>query len=355
MLKIFAALIIAVAFAAGGYVIQARYGQKPAEGRAQQAPNVIVEEVVRRELLDMVEAVGTTYAQESITVTAPVTDPIVELRFDDGAKVKRGDVLVALDTRTLGAQLQSARATLDEAEKQLERVQTLAGRGTATDVRLDEQERARNIAKAEVDRMLAEIDRRMIRAPFDGVLGLRRVSVGALVQPGTELATLQDTSVLKLDFAVPELYLTSLKAGQEIIGKSPVYPEKEFKGSISAVESVVDPVSRAVTVRAIIPNPDGALTPGMLMTVGVIRERAAPLMAPEEAVISSGDQRFVFKVEGDKARRVAVKTGRRKPGYIEIVSGLNERDVIVADGVIRVRDGGQIKPQPRGAANGGAS
>ncbi|MBC8050889.1 MAG: efflux RND transporter periplasmic adaptor subunit [Chitinophagales bacterium] len=355
MLKVFAALLIAGVFAAGGYYIQTEFGQKKQEAKAPAAPTVIVDAVVRRELIDLIEAVGTTFAKDSIVVTAPVTDPIVDLLFNDGQKVKKGDVLVELDTRSLVAQLESARATFDEAQKQLDRVQTLTTRGNATETRLDEQERTRNTSKAEVDRMMAEIDRRKIRAAFDGVMGLRRVSVGALVQPGTELATLQDTSVLKLDFTVPELYMGGLKPGQEVIAKSPVFPNKDFKGVISAVEGVINPSSRSVTVRALIPNPDGALTPGGLMTVGVVRERAMPIMAPEEAVISLGDQRFVFKVEpGDKVKRVAVKTGRRKPGFIEITEGLSERDVIVVDGVIRVRDGGSIKPQPR-SGNGGAS
>ncbi len=355
MLKVFSALLIAGLFAAGGYYIQTQYGQKKQEAKAPAAPSVMVDAVTRRELIDLIEAVGTTYAKDSIIVTAPVTDPIVDLLFTDGQKVIKGDVLVELDTRSLVAQLASARATLDEAQKQFDRVQTLTTRGNATETRFDEQERTRNTSRAEVDRMLAEIDRRKIRAPFDGVMGLRRVSVGALVQPGTELATLQDTSVLKLDFTVPELYMGNLKAGQEVIAKSPVFPNKEFKGVISAVEGVINAASRSVTVRALIPNSDGTLTPGGLMTVGVVRERAMPIMTPEEAVVSLGDQRFVFRVEpGDKVRRIEVKTGRRKPGYIEITEGLSERDVIVVDGVIRVRDGGAIRPQPRTGNGGGA-
>ncbi len=355
MYKVLAALLIAGIFAGGGYYIQTQYGQKKQEAKTPPPPIVIVDAVGRRELVDLIEAVGTTYAKDSIVVTAPVTDPIVDLLFTDGQKVKKGDILIELDTRSLVAQLASARATLEEAQKQLDRVQTLTNRGNATETRLDEQERTRNTAKAEVDRMLAEIDRRKIRAPFDGVMGLRRVSVGALVQPGTELATLQDTSVLKLDFTVPELYMGGLKAGQEVLAKSPVFANKDFKGVISAVEGVINTASRSVTVRALIPNPDGALTPGGLMTVGVVRERANPIMAPEEAVISLGDQRFVFRVEpGDKVKRVAVKTGRRKPGYIEITEGLSERDVIVVDGVIRVRDGATIRPQQRTGNGSGA-
>lgn len=355
MRKAFAALVILALIAASGYYVQSLGGKKDTQGRQQAAPPVIVEPLSRRELVDQIEAIGTTYAKESVVLTAPVTDPVVEIKFEDGQKVKKGDVLVSLDTSVARAQLASAKATLEEAEKQLERIRTLASRGSTAETRLDEQERTRNTSKAEVDRMNAEIDRRIIRAPFDGIVGLRRVSVGALVQPGTDLVTIQDTSTLKLDFSVPEVFLASIRPGQEIIAKTPVYPEKSFPGTISAIDPRVDPVARAFVVRAILPNADSALAPGMLMTVGVIRERVMALMAPEEAVVSVGDTRYVFKLaEDNKVSRVAVEIGRRAPGYIEIIKGLSEKDVIVVEGVIRVKDGSKVIPKPR-AANGSTS
>ncbi len=349
MLRILAFFVIAGAFGGAGYFLYSHYGNNAGAARQEIAVPVIVEPAARRELVDQIEAIGTTYAMESVTLTAPVTDPVVEIKFQDGQTVKKGDVLVSLDTSVLKAQLASAKATLDEAQKQLDRIQTLTSRGASTETRRDEQERIRDTAKAEVDRIAAEIDRRIIRAPFDGVVGFRRVSVGMLVQPGTELASLQDTSVLKLDFTVPELYLASLKQGQEIVARSPVYPDKRFSGKISAVESIVDPVSRAVYVRALIPNPDGTLAPGMLMTVGVIRERVMALMVPEEAVITLGDQRFLYRLEeGNTVKRVLIKTARRLPGYIEVVEGLKDGDTFVVDGVIRIKDGATVRPLPRG-------
>jgi len=355
MIKALIALLVLGLIGAGGYYVHSQGAGKAPPQRTAGIPPVIVEAIGKRELVDQIEAVGTTYALESVVLTAPVTDPVVEIRFSDGQRVRKGDVLVALDTSVIRAQLASAKATLEEAEKQLERTRTLATRGTAAETRLDEQERIRNTAQAEVERYEAELARRMVRAPFDGIVGLRRVSVGTLVQPGTELITIQDTSVLKLDFSVPELFFPSLRPGQEIIARTPALPGRTFTGTVSAVDPRVDPVARAVTVRALLPNPDGALTSGMLMTVNLIRERANVLMVPEEAMISLADRRYVFRLNGDDTvSRIPVATGRRIPGYIEITGGLNEKDVIIVDGVIRARDGGKVKPQLR-ASNGGTS
>jgi membrane fusion protein (multidrug efflux system) len=326
----------------------------PNEGRQQRAqtPPVLVETVKRQEFVDQIEAIGTTFAQDSIVLAAPVTELIGRINFDDGQRVKRGDVLVELSSDVVKAQLASAEATLTEAEKQLARIQTLSERGTATEVRLDEQLRVRDTARADVARIEAELERRIIRAPFDGVIGLKRVSLGALVQPGADLATLQNIATLKLDFTVPEIYFASLKASQDIIARSPVYPNREFKGQVSVIDPRVDEVSRAVTVRALLPNSSGELKPGMLMSVSVIRERAEVLMVPEQAVVSIGRKSYVYRLQDqNKLKQTEIGTGRRKPGFIEVVSGLSEADVIVVEGTVRVKDGMTVQPQNR-SANG---
>jgi membrane fusion protein (multidrug efflux system) len=346
-----AGVLIAGSAAAGAYFL-GYLGEAESQARRQeQTPPVIAGEVKRRALVDRIEAIGTTFANESVTLTAPVTELIQSVNFEDGEKVKRGDVLIELSTAVQKASLESARATLEEADKQLVRIRKLAAQGNTAETKLDEQIRIRDTAKAEVERMQAEIERRIIRAPFDGVMGLKRISPGALVQPSTELAVLQDISVLKLDFTVPEIYFTSLRPKQEIVARSPVYPDKEFKGEISAIEPRVDPVSRAVTVRALLPNPESLLKSGMLMSVSIIRERAHPLMVAEQSVISIGEKSYVFKLEpGDIVRRVEIETGRREPGFVEVKSGLSEGEVIVIEGTIRIKDGMKVRPQRRGGA-----
>lgn len=353
VLKFIIALAITGVFGAAAAYF-AGYGP----GATQQQKNkaapivaVIVEEVIRKPFVDQIEAIGTTYAKESVVLTASLTEHMVRINLKDGERVKKGDVLVELDTEVDKARLASAKALLEESGKQLERTQTLARRGITAETRLDERERTRDTSKADVARITAEIDRKIIKAPFDGVLGLKRISVGMLVQPGTELATLQDISVLKLDFTVPELYMTSLKQGQDIIARTAVYPNREFKGQIATVEKRVDAVTRAVTVRAMLPNKDSELAPGMLMTVNIIRERSMVLLIPEEAVVAIGEQRYVYKLEGgDKVKRVEIATGRRIPGFLEVTGGLNESDKIVVEGTIRVKDGSTVKPQPRNNA-----
>lgn len=352
---LFACLLIGGSAAAGawflGYLGEAQHVQE----RTQQVPPVIVADVKRKEFLDEIEAIGTTYANESITLAAPVTELISAVNFKDGEEVKKGDVLIRLATEVEEARLRAAKSTLAEAEKQLTRIDRLARQGNAAETRLDEQTRIRDTAKAEVARIEAEIERRIIRAPFDGVVGLRRISPGALVQPGTDLAALQDISVLKLDFNIPEIYLTALKPGQEIVARTPVYRDREFKGEISVVDPRVDPVSRAVAVRALLPNDKRELKPGMLMSVSVIRERARPIMIPEQSIVSVSARSFVFKLEADnKVRRVEIQTGRRTPGFVEIVSGLEEGDVIVVEGTIRVKDGMTVNPQKQNGSRANA-
>jgi membrane fusion protein (multidrug efflux system) len=341
-----ACLLLAGSAAAGAYILGYFGEAETASKRRVQVPPVIVSDVKRRELVDRIEAIGTTYANESVTLTAPVTELIESVNFSDGQVVKRDDVLVQLSTNVQEASLASARATLDEAEKQLARIERLAKQGNTAETRLDEQIRVRDTSRAEVERMQAEIARRIIRAPFDGVIGLKRISPGALVQPGTELATLQDISVLKLDFTVPEIYFTSLEAGQEISARTPVYRDEEFRGQVATVDPRVDPVSRAVTVRALLPNADRRLKPGMLMGVTIVRERVNAMMVPEQSVVGVGAQSFVYRLEADnKVRQVEIKTGRRDPGFVEVVSGLKEGDVIVIEGTIRVKDGMTVNPQ----------
>lgn len=343
-----ACVLIGASAAAGAYFLGYFGKIDEAATRARQTPPVIVAGVERRELIDEIEAIGTTYANEAITLAAPVTELITSVNFTDGQKVKRGDILIELATQVEKAQLQAAEATLAEARKQLERIQTLAKQGNAAETRLDEQIRARDIATAEVTRIKAEIERRIMRAPFDGTIGFKRVSPGALVQPGTELAALQDVSTLKLDFTVPELYFTNVEEGQKILARTPVYPNREFTGEISAIEPSVDPVSRAFAVRAILPNKDSELKPGMLMTVRIIRERVQALMVPEQSVVFIGPRSYVYKLEaGNIVRRTEFKAGRREPGFIEVVSGLTENDTIIVEGTIRVQDGMTVAPQER--------
>jgi membrane fusion protein (multidrug efflux system) len=183
----------------------------------------------------------------------------------------------------------------------------------------------------------------VITAPFAGVLGLRQVSPGSLVTPGTPIATLDDISVIKLDFSVPERFLAVLARDQDISARSETYPDRAFEGKVTSVDSRIDPVTRSIAVRAEIPNPDLLLRPGMLMAVQLFREPRDTLAVPEIAILQVGMDSFVFRVTAEEtAERVAVELGARRKGEVEIVRGLTAGDRIVTEGAVKLRDGARV-------------
>jgi membrane fusion protein (multidrug efflux system) len=194
----------------------------------------------------------------------------------------------------------------------------------------------------------SQLNDTIIRAPFAGRVGLRNISIGSYVSPGTVITTLDDTSVIKLDFSVPEVFLAALQEGLAISARTSAYPEVEFKGKVSSIDSRLDPVSRAIVVRARIDNKDGRLKPGMFMTVKLMRADSAALMLPEEALVPEGNKKFVFVVRDGKAMRTEIETGRRRPGEVEVTAGLAEGDVIVTEGTQKVRDGAPVKVMQAG-------
>lgn len=292
---------------------------------------------------DAIEALGTAQANESVTLTAKVTETVDRVNFDDGDLASTGQVLVDLSGRAEVAQLEEEHAAYKEAQKQLERQSELVKQGTIARSQMDTQVAARDAARARMDAIRARLSDRVITAPFDGVLGFRRVSPGTLVTPGTEIATLDDISVIKLDFPIPETFLGNVAPGQKVEASSAAWPEARFEGTVRAIDSRVDPVTRAVTVRAEIPNPEARLRPGMLLTVRLLRPERQALVIPEIALLQVGAKSFVYRVGADDTvEQVAVKTGARRRGEVEIVEGLADGERIVVEGTIKLRPGTPI-------------
>lgn len=305
---------------------------------------VIAYTVGEGEFVERIEALGTIRANESVTLSAQVTEKVTKVNFDDGQVVEEGDVLLEFTSREESALLAEAQATLDEAEKQLVRIEGLVRNGNATKVRLDEQIRIVTGARAQVNAIEARLADRLLKAPFSGILGFRQVSPGTLVEPGIPVVTLDDIDPVKLDFSVPERFLGVLQSGLEIEAQSAAYDNQAFRGTITAIDSRIDPVTRAAFVRALLPNPDGLLRPGMLVTVNVIRSRAVTVLIPEEAVVPRETNEYVFVIDDEgTVRQQMIVTGRRQPGIVEILSGLDTGVRIVAEGTSRVRPGGAVR------------
>ncbi|MFZ1201235.1 MAG: efflux RND transporter periplasmic adaptor subunit, partial [Desulfobacterales bacterium] len=192
-----------------------------------------------------------------------------------------------------------------------------------------------------------------IRAPFSGVLGIRQISTGAVVDSDTVITTLDDTSTIKLDFTIPEAYLVVLKKGMTVSAHSLAYPDRSFEGRVTAISSRVDPETRTLTIRAKVPNPDRLLRPGMLLTVDLVKDRSLSLIIPEEAVILEKDKKFTLVVTPDNTvEKIEIVTGRRNPGKLEVISGLNAGQQVIVQGLTRVRPGSTVNVVEAGRRSG---
>lgn len=314
-----------------------------APAAAEPATTVVMARVAAVEWRDTIEALGTARSKESVTLTAKVSETVRKVAFDSGDIVRAGDVIVDLSSGAQLAGLEEAKAAFQESERQLSRGQELAQSKIISESQLDTQRSNRDAAKARMDVVRAQLSDRVITAPFDGILGLRRVSPGTLVMPGTEIVTLDDISVIKLDFTVPERYLAVLSEGQDIVAHSETYPEREFGGKVTGVDSRVDPVTRSVTVRAELPNLERLLRPGMLLSVRLYQASRQAIVVPEIAVLQIGPDAFIYRVSNDgTAARVRVGLGSRRRGEVEVVSGLAAGDTIVTEGTVKLRDGARV-------------
>ena len=290
---------------------------------------------------------------------------VTNIHFGEGARVAKGDVLISFDSGIQRAEIEVSRAEiavhlarLENARQLYARAERLMQTQNIPEARVDELAANLKAAEAEVKRWEAalaatrvRLSKREVRAPFAGRLGMRNISVGALVEPGDPIVTLDDIAVIKLDFQVPERYLAYLQPGQEVAASTEAYPGKVFFGQVSSIDSRVDAVTRAVTIRALIDNADEALKPGMFLLVELgISTRHQAVIIPEEAVVANGTQRYVFVVEEGQARQSSVELGQRMPGEVEVVSGVVAGEAVIVGGVQKVRDGANVAPRPTEAA-----
>lgn len=318
-----------------------------AQPPAERAVEVIVQATSIKNLTTTIEALGTLRANESITLTSNDTKKVTRINFEDGQRVQKGQVLVEMTSREESALLEEARFNADEAKKQLDRVQELAKRGAASQALLDQRVREFESARARYNATESRLKDLVLLAPFAGVVGLREVSVGALVSPGAHITTLNDDSKMKLDFTVPAIYLRSLSVGLPIVAKSRDLGNKVFHGEVFSIDNQIDPVTRSIKVRALLDNKDYELKQGMLMLVDL---KAAPrdaLVISESALVPLGSNNFVFMLkETDGAitvERRQITIGERLAGAVEVLSGLSVGDKLVTHGLQKIRPGQKVK------------
>jgi membrane fusion protein (multidrug efflux system) len=313
------------------------------EGAANAAVVVTTAPVRAQAWSDRIDALGTARARESVTVTAKVSETVERVHFESGDEVAAGAPLVTLSGRQQQALLDAAQAAAAEAEQLYRRQEQLAAQKLIAHSVLDTQRATRDSTRARVAQVRADLGDRVIRAPFAGRLGIRQVSPGTLVQPGTAIANLDDISRVYVDFPVPEAQLANLEPGQLLQAASAAYPKRVFEGTVATIDSRIDDVTRAVTVRGEFPNPDRALRPGMLLQVQLARGERQALVVPEIAIVQVAQTSSVYRVKPDgSVEQVDVQLGGRNAGRVEITRGLRAGDRIVIDGTGKLRPGAKI-------------
>lgn len=349
-MSIWKQLIILCLMAATGYGAYEGYlhytaddaAPKAARSKSARAATVEVASVEMRTLRQTVEAVGTSRASQSVEIVPETDGRIVELAIRPGARVDKGAVLVRLDDTITRADLVEAEARLTEREQALSRITQLRRTNAVSVATLEDATARLAEARAQLDRARQRLAERTILAPFDGITGLAEVDEGARVSAGTVITTLDDLSEVEVEFALPETLFAQVETGQKVIAHSAAFPGKSFSGRIAAVDSRIDPVSRAFRARAVIPNPDGTLPSGMFMSLDLTISQAEHLVVPEEAIIFQAAQTYVFALNGDTAHRTSVQTGARRNGMVAVLDGLEAGERVVVRGLHRVRDGGQV-------------
>lgn len=313
---------------------------------AQNITPVIVAPVKATSLSGNIEALGDLKAVNNVNLTSQVTDYIVGIYFEDGQRVNKGDILIKMDTADEQALLAEERARLDEAERQVNRLNPLIEKMAASKSALDTQKSLLAISKAKIQGIETAIEKRTLKAPFDGVMGLRRISVGSLAQPGMQLATLDEDRQMKLDFSVSADQLSHLQPGLTVYATTTAYPDQTFTGNLVSMDSRINPVTRMISGRVIIDNPEYLLKTGLLMRVNIAAEERPAILIPEEALISEAGQHYVYVIENERdrttVRKQAITIGDRPDGSLAITSGLSEGQQVVIHGTLRIHDGSEV-------------
>ena len=355
--KVLGIALVAVAAAAAGAWAGARWQGAPASSESRQSPaasdvaprseaaiRVALANARRIPFARGVSAVGSLRSDESVVVRPEVAGRIQRLAFDEGTMVRAGQVLVLLDDAVPRAELAQAKANLALAQSKYRRSASLQQQGFVSQQARDEAGSSLQAQQANAALAQARLDKMTIRAPFDGMVGLRAVSVGDYVNAGQDIAPLVAIDPLKVDFRVPEMYLPRLAVGQGLSLRVDALGGAERTGKVYAVSPVVDAGGRSVLLRATIGNADGQLRAGMFVRVQLVFSSGPALLVPEAALAPSGEIQYVFRVIDGVAHRVQVSIGERRDGQVEIVKGLADGDRVVVSGLQRVIDGGPVEP-----------
>ncbi|MBI3345388.1 MAG: efflux RND transporter periplasmic adaptor subunit [Gammaproteobacteria bacterium] len=321
-------------------------GATPGKDAKPQGPMAMPVEAVTVEtgaVTRDITAVGSMRANESVIIRSEIAGRIQAIHFSEGESVTQGAELVTLDATEFRAQLAETTATVKLNELNFRRAQELQTKNLLSRQSYDEAQAKLAESRAQQNVDEARLAKTKLFAPFAGVLGLRQVSPGDYIKEGQDIVNLEDIASLKLDFRVPETYFAEIKLDQEVNIEVDAYPGRTFSGKVYAIDPRIDAQTRTVLLRAHIPNTDLLLRPGMFARVNlVLEQRSAALLIPEEALVSKGDEQFVYRIVEGKALQSMVKTGQRRNGMVEILEGLSSGDTVATAGQTKLHDGAPV-------------
>lgn len=341
------AVLVGIIVAAGAWWHQARLPVQYAGAATKQAASDVVVEAapvrigsIRRQI----EAVGSLRSNESVIIRPEIAGRVSEILFEEGHSVGRGTPLLRLDSSIARAQVEQMNAALGLSKVNFERAQELMKKGAGSQRAYDEALAKMRADEASLALAQATLDKMTLVAPFDGTLGLRKVSLGDYVTPGQDIVNIESIETLKVDFRVSEIYAVQLKVGQSISITLDAIPGATFDGEVYAIDPAHDPNGRAVILRARTVNKDGLLRPGMFARVALILEAGKEgILVPETSIVPMGQEQFVFVLDEGKVRLTKLKTGQRRGGLVEVARGLEMTSVIVTEGALKLRDGMSVK------------
>jgi membrane fusion protein (multidrug efflux system) len=342
-------LVVVVAAIAATQIPPVRnlFRDKPpaaATAPAAAAISVDVAAVTTGAVSTTINAVGSLLADKSITVQPEIAGIVAKVGFSEGSRVKADDILIQLDSTILAAELDRAEASLALGQQNYNRAQTLAVQGSGTTRARDEAAAALSTARAELALAKARLEKATIRAPFAGIVGLSTVTPGRFVAVGERIVNLESINPIKVDFRIPENFLSQLKIGQTIAVSVDAFPNATFQGTVYAMDPLVDVNGRAVKLRARIANEDGGLKPGLFARVALtLQERPNAMLVPEAAMVPQGNDQFVYRVQDGKVRLVKIRTGERRDAQVEVLEGLAVGDVVVVAGQQKLFNGATVK------------
>jgi membrane fusion protein (multidrug efflux system) len=310
---------------------------------AKDAVAVEAAKVIAAPLSEQVTAIGTLLSDEAVTVSSEIPGRLKEIHFKEGEPVEKGAPLFTLDDSVYRAQLADAEAKLKLAEQTHQRTTQLFKNKYATAQSADEATSNLAVSTATVELARVQLEKTRIAAPFSGIVGLRHVSVGEYITSGQALVNLEAIDPVKADFRVPERFLPAIRVGQAIRIKVDAYPGETFEGKVYAIDPRLDVAGRSLLVRALLPNNDQRLRPGLFARVTVLLQlKEDALSVPEQAIVPQGDSQYVFRIINGKAALTKVVIGTRREGRVEIVDGLSAGDEVVTAGQLKIRDGSAV-------------